>query len=585
MATTLNQKMNIVIVGHVDHGKSTLIGRLLADTNSLPQGKLEQVRKDCELNSKPFEYAFLIDALKDEQAQGITIDAARVFFKSKKRNYIIIDAPGHIEFLKNMITGAARAEAALLVIDAKEGIQENSKRHGYLLSMLGISQIAVCVNKMDLINFDQTIFQNICKEYQKFLDSIGLHNVTFIPVSGIEGSNIALNTKTTPWYKGHDILTQLDSFQKEPTPVHMPLRMPVQDVYKFTKFNDDRRIVVGTIATGEVKIDDELTFYPSGKKGKVKTIETFSTPLKTSIQAGLATSFTLTEQIFIKRGELAVKTSELQPKVSNEIKVSIFWLGHKPLQSKKEYFIKIGASKHSVYLKEIIRVIDAADLGTTEVKTQIERHDVAECILSVSKPITFDIANDIPFTSRFVIIDQYEISGGGIIREAITTKQNNSNIKNILEEKYTWKTSQIKAKQRQLLLKQKSGLTMIVSQSHSQLASDLSKNVEEKLFLLNNLVYRIDLCSQNENLQIDELCEHIFTLIDAGILVIVSTPKLEANHMQLIKNTVIQDKLEIIKIEDGCENFDLLLPASESMDNLTQQIIEDLQEKRFIYSL
>src|SRR3954464_4967600 len=159
-AAETQQRMNIVIVGHVDHGKSTVIGRLLADTHSLPDGKLEQVRAQCELNSKPFEYAFLLDALKDEQAQGITIDTARTFFKSGKRDYIIIDAPGHIEFLKNMVTGAARAEAAVLVIDAKEGIRENSKRHGYLLSMLGIKQIAVVVNKMDLVGYSKTAFED-----------------------------------------------------------------------------------------------------------------------------------------------------------------------------------------------------------------------------------------------------------------------------------------------------------------------------------------------------------------------------------------------------------------------------------------
>ena len=157
----MKEQMNIVIAGLVDHGKSTIIGRLLADTNSLPEGKLEQIKTMCELSSKPFEYAFLLDALKDERSQGITIDSARVFFKTKKRDYIIIDAPGHIEFLKNMVSGAARAEAALLVIDAHEGVQENSRRHGYMLSMLGIKQIAVIVNKMDLINYDKKKYEKI----------------------------------------------------------------------------------------------------------------------------------------------------------------------------------------------------------------------------------------------------------------------------------------------------------------------------------------------------------------------------------------------------------------------------------------
>ena len=184
------EKMDIVFVGHVDHGKSTVIGRLLADTHSLPEGKLEQVRLSCERNSKPFEYAYLIDALKDERAQNITIDSARVFFKSDKRHYIIIDAPGHIEFIKNMVTGASRAEAAVLVIDAHEGIQENSRRHGYLLWMLGIKQIVVLVNKMDLVNYQKDVYDSIQTEYDKYLHELGIKPICYIPVSGREGDNI-----------------------------------------------------------------------------------------------------------------------------------------------------------------------------------------------------------------------------------------------------------------------------------------------------------------------------------------------------------------------------------------------------------
>src|SRR5215469_8048331 len=161
VAPRTKEQMNIVIVGHVDHGKSTVVGRLLADTDSLPQGKLDAVKKECIRTGKPFEYAFLLDALSDEQDQGITIDTARCFFKTQKRDYIIIDAPGHIEFLKNMISGAARAEAAVLVIDAKEGVRENSRRHGYILSMLGIKQVVVCVNKMDLVDRSENTFQDI----------------------------------------------------------------------------------------------------------------------------------------------------------------------------------------------------------------------------------------------------------------------------------------------------------------------------------------------------------------------------------------------------------------------------------------
>jgi bifunctional enzyme CysN/CysC len=217
----INEKiedMNVVIAGHVDHGKSTIIGRLLADTASLPEGKLEQVKETCRRNSKPFEYAFLLDALKDEQAQGITIDSARCFFETEQRRYIILDAPGYIEFLKNMVTGAARAEAALLVIDADEGIQENSRRHGYMLSMLGIKQVTVLVNKMDLVDYSQEVFDEIVEEYTEFLHQIDIEADSFVPVSGMEGDNIASLSEQTPWYEDETVLEVLDSFEAEGLP-------------------------------------------------------------------------------------------------------------------------------------------------------------------------------------------------------------------------------------------------------------------------------------------------------------------------------------------------------------------------------
>lgn len=206
------EQMNIVIVGHVDHGKSTVIGRLLADTGSLPEGKLESVKEFCRKNARPFEYAFLLDALKDEQAQGITIDTARCFFKTNKRDYIIIDAPGHVEFLKNMVTGASRAEAALLVIDAKEGIKENSKRHGHIVSMLGIKQVVVLVNKMDLVGFDREVYEAIVSEFGEFLQKVNIRPINYIPISAFNGDNIAQRSRNTLWYDGPTVLEQLDGF-------------------------------------------------------------------------------------------------------------------------------------------------------------------------------------------------------------------------------------------------------------------------------------------------------------------------------------------------------------------------------------
>jgi bifunctional enzyme CysN/CysC len=245
------EQMSIVIVGHVDHGKSTVVGRLLADTGSLPQGKLEAVRKECLRTGKPFEYAFLLDALSDEQDQGITIDTARCFFKTPKRDYIIIDAPGHIEFLKNMISGAARAEAAALVIDAKEGVRENSRRHGYILAMLGIRQVVVCVNKMDLVGHDEAHFRAIEKEYRAFLATIGSVSPRhFVPISALNGENLAERSVAMGWYDGPTFLEAMDGFAKAPPRSEAPVRMPVQAIYKFTSHGDDRRIVAGASRPG-----------------------------------------------------------------------------------------------------------------------------------------------------------------------------------------------------------------------------------------------------------------------------------------------------------------------------------------------
>jgi bifunctional enzyme CysN/CysC len=412
-------RMNIVIVGHVDHGKSTVVGRLLADTGSLPEGKLESVRAFCERNSRPFEYAFLLDALKDEQAQGITIDTARTFFKSGKRDYIIIDAPGHIEFLKNMVTGAARAEAAVLVIDAKEGIRENSKRHGYLLSMLGIKQIAVAVNKMDLVGYSREVFEDIRDEYVAFLARIGATPKFFIPISAFHGENLTRASDKMPWYKGPNVLAAMDAFEKEPPKADQPFRMPVQDIYKFTSLGDDRRIVTGRVESGSAKVGDEVVFLPSGKKSRIASIEAFHAAPRSEVGAGVSTGFTLAEQIYIGRGELMVKASEAPAEVAKRLRINLFWMGKKPFAAGKTYFLKLGTAKIPCRLERINYLIDASETAGAGKKSAVERHDVADCVIELSKPLAFDPIARLEATGRFVIVDQYEIAGGGIIREAL----------------------------------------------------------------------------------------------------------------------------------------------------------------------
>jgi len=420
-AAEVEARMGIVIVGHVDHGKSTIIGRLLADTGSLPEGKLEQIKDLCARTAKPFEYAFLLDALKDERAQGITIDAARVFFRTPKRRYLILDAPGHVEFLKNMVTGAARAEAALLVLDAGEGIQENTRRHAYLLSMLGVRQIAVVVNKMDLVGSRKEAFDAFARDLGAFLGSIGLEPAAIIPVIGREGDNLATRSAAMSWYTGPTVLEVLDAFRSQGEAVDGPFRMPVQAVFKFTNDGDDRRIVAGTIDSGRLRVGDEVVFHPSGKRTRVKSLEAFNRVAPSVVGAGESAGFTLAQQIYVQRGELATLAHEPQPVTATRVRTSIFWLGTRPLEVGRSYTLKLGTSRVSVHLEHIERVLDASTLDAVTDRTAVLRNEVAECVLKLRQPIAFDRATDLAATSRFVLVDNFSISGGGVVREALAT--------------------------------------------------------------------------------------------------------------------------------------------------------------------
>lgn len=414
-----SEKFPLVFAGHVDHGKSTIIGRLLSETGSLPEGKLEAIKNYCKINSRPFEYAFLIDALKDEQSQGITIDTARVFFSTKKRDFVIIDAPGHIEFLKNMVTGASRAEAAFLVIAADEGVRENSRRHGYMLSILGIRQIVVLVNKMDLVGYSEEVFNKIRDEYTAFLDEIGIKPLGFVPVSGINGVNISAKSPETPWYDGKTLYEFLDVFKAKEHSAKQPFRMFLQDIYRFTESGDNRRIYAGTVKSGTLKKGDEVVFYPSGKKSRIAKIETFPESDKTSVEAGSAAGFTLEEQIYAVRGELVAKATEPAPLCASRFSAAVFWLGSEPLSKNRTYFIKVGTARTTLRLVEVTKLIDTSSLESKR-GSEVGKFEAAECIFEAGKPIAFDLIGDNQETGRFVIVGDYEIRGGGIILKPLS---------------------------------------------------------------------------------------------------------------------------------------------------------------------
>ena len=595
------EQMQMVIVGHVDHGKSTIIGRLLADTGTLPDGKLEQVKATCERNSKPFEYAFLIDALKDEQAQGITIDSARVFFKTPSRDYIIIDAPGHIEFLKNMVTGASRAEVAFLVIDAEEGIQDNSRRHGYLLSMLGVRQMAVLVNKMDLVNFDRSVFRRIVRRYRRFLHGIDLDGdaVTFIPVSGMAGDNVVIRSQAMRWYKGPTVVEQLDSFVKQADRETLPFRMPVQGVYKFTRYGDSRRIVAGTIDTGRIAVGDEIIFYPSGKRSTLRTFERFNSPAADAMAAPYATGFTLTEQIYVTRGETAARAGEPPPQVSNRMRVNLFWLGREPMTPAKEYLFKMGTARMPVHIHRIHRVLDASSLRAQRSKDRIERHDVAEVELEFGQDVAFDTVETVPYASRFVIVDDYEICGGGIIR-GTGFDENEWIRENVRLRNFNWERSHIAPELRAERYSQRATLILLTGEEGSG-KRELAKELEEQLFVDGKFVYNLGLGNLRHGLSADiqevpvsrdehirrlaEVC-HLF--LDAGIILIVSGVELTQGDLDLIKVPVNPESILTVWVGEQVTtdiDVNVHIPVTRDAQGAVAQIKSVLRRNGIVFSL
>ena len=428
-------KLRIVIVGHVDHGKSTLIGRLFHDTNSLPDGKIEQIRKASEAEGMEFEYAFLLDALLEEQAQNITIDTTQLPFRTDKREYVIIDAPGHKEFLKNMVTGAASADAAILLIDANEGIQEQSKRHAYLLSLLGIRQIVVAVNKMDLVNHRQERFDKVCSDYTEFLTKLGIEPLHFIPISAKLGLNITKNSPELSWHKGPPILEALESLEIAVPAEGLPLRFVLQDIYRF----DERRILAGRIETGSLRVGEEIMFWPDGKKSRIKSIETWNAkqpPLAASV--GESVAITLEEQIFVERGQIGSQPGQ-GPAEGREIKASLFWLQADPLVLNVPFTLKLGTQSVEARLVEITRVLDSSTLeplaGSPGI---IHKNEVADVRIRARKPLAFDRHDRINESGRFVIVTGKRIGGGGIIREAEYAGDNA-----ITSDNLTWTVSPV----------------------------------------------------------------------------------------------------------------------------------------------
>ena len=421
----LNQ-FKVVIVGHVDHGKSTLIGRLLYDTNSLPEGKYDELQEICKRRgTDALEWSFVLDAFQAERDQAITIDTTQIWFSTEERDYVIIDAPGHREFLKNMVSGAAAADAAILVVDAAEGVREQTKRHAYLLSLLGLRQIAVVINKMDMVEHDTEVFADVSKQVDEYLKSIGLTASFIVPISAREGDMIAQRgpkklqedgssieqDSNMDWYKGKTLVNVLDAFEYECPPLSRALRFPVQDVYRF----NEERILVGRVETGMINKGDKILFSPTNEEAEVTAIKTWpEDPSKVQAGAGEVIGITLDERIFVERGHIGSHVKN-PPMLSNVFRSNLFWLSAKPLKVGNTYKVRYGTLEATVTVQSIDMVIDTNDLGQNEKAGELGKNAVGEVTFRAQEMLPIDPYTDNQKLGRMVIYDGYDIAGGGAI--------------------------------------------------------------------------------------------------------------------------------------------------------------------------
>jgi len=404
------EQLNLVIVGHVDHGKSTLIGRLLYDTDSLASDKIEEIKTASRNLGRETEFSYLLDYLEEERSQGMTIDTTQAGFDTDKRHYVIIDAPGHVEFVKNMITGASSAEAAILIIDIKEGPREQTKRHAYILSLLGINQVIVAMNKMDLINYDQGKFNQVKKTTEEFLSSIKIEPVIYIPICAKSGENIARTSRNMEWYKGPILLKGLDTLSSREPLQDKPLIFPIQDVYKI----NDKRIAVGKIEAGCIEQGSKIKVLPSSQESEIKTIEKYLQSAKKAC-FGQAIGITTADCVTLSRGDIICE-SDRELALSDRFRANILWLLKPDFHKVETLTLRCSTQEVNCRIESIGERLDSSTLKIIQENSSVLKNlEVGVVIIKTEKPIAVKRFDDIQELGRFVLVLDDDTSAAGII--------------------------------------------------------------------------------------------------------------------------------------------------------------------------
>ena len=404
------EHLKFVVVGSVDHGKSTLIGRFLYDTGSLPEAQLETIRQLCADTDEALEFAFVLDHLEEERTKRITIDTAQTFFSSESRDYVIIDAPGHKEFLKNMITGASQASAALILLDVDEGVRQQTRRHAYMISLLGIKQLVVVLNKMDRVDFSQDACRRATADMKELLAQVTLDQLAIIPVSAVEGENIVRRSDKMPWYDGPTVIQALDLLQPDVADETLPLRLPVQDVYEI----DGEQIAVGKVASGRIEAGQTVRLAPLGEDVQVAGLRKFEGPIE-SAAAGESIGFTVTGNGELTRGQTLCSADD-PPREDTSVTANVFWMCPEPLKKGEQIRLRLATQEIPCVVERIANRMNAGTLAVLEEDAEeLANTEIAEVTLTAEKPIQHESFTRIAEMGRLVLMRGPDIVAGGIL--------------------------------------------------------------------------------------------------------------------------------------------------------------------------
>ncbi len=406
MNVNSNELLRFTTAGSVDDGKSTLIGRLLYDSKSIFEDQLAAVENTSRRKGhEGVDLALFTDGLRDEREQGITIDVAYRYFTTPKRKFIIADTPGHVQYTRNMVTGASTANAAIILVDARHGVIEQTKRHTFIASLLNIPHVLVCVNKMDLVDFEEAVFQKIVKDFEDFASKMLIKDIRFIPISALLGDNVVTRSEAMEWYMGAPLLHTLETIHISSDINKIDARFPVQTILRpQSEGFIDYRGYAGRIASGVLRVDDEVSVLPSGFSSKIKSIEGPNGSVSEAF-APMSVSITLEDDIDISRGDMIARSNNT-PEISQDIEVMMCWLHNDPAKPRAKYTIRHTSNEQKAMIKEIVHKIDINTLGRITDDVELRMNDIAKVRIRTTKPLMFDLYRDNRTTGSIILIDE-----------------------------------------------------------------------------------------------------------------------------------------------------------------------------------